>query len=94
VTQPSVSYGDWRWTEPDYAAIDDLVEVWWDPDARGPDEAGEEGSGMYRYVDGARRFLADEWTSELRVFDREDAPTIIEELPADEVPPDYPSPHR
>lgn len=91
-TQPSVSYGDWRWTEPDYAAIDDMVELWWDPDARGTDEAGEEGRGMYRYVEGARRFLADEWPDQLRVFDREGSITIIEELPDDEVPPDYPSP--
>jgi hypothetical protein len=91
-TQPSVSYGEWRWTEPDYAAIDDMVELWWDPDARGTDEAGEEGEGMYRYVEGARRFLADEWTDQLRVFDREGSVTIIEELPSDEVPPDYPSP--
>jgi hypothetical protein len=92
VTQPSVSYGDWRWTEPDYAAIDDMVELWWDPDAHGTDEAGDEGDGMYRYVDGAKRFLVDDWTDDVRVFDRHDAPTIIEELPADEVPPDYPSP--
>jgi hypothetical protein len=92
VTQPSVSYGDWRWTDPDYAAIDDMVELWWDPDARGTDEAGDEGDGMYRYVDGAKRFLVDDWTDDVRVFDRHDAPTIIEELPADEVPPDYPSP--
>ena len=91
-TQPSVSYGDWRWTEPDYAAIDDMVELWWDADARGPDEAGEEGSGMYRYVEGARRFLADEWTDQLKVFDREGSVTVIEDLPPDEEPPDYPSP--
>jgi hypothetical protein len=94
VTQPSVSYGDWRWTEPDYAAIDDMVELWWDPEARGPDEAGEEGEGMYRYTDGARRSLADEWTDEQRVFEREGSVTIIEELPEDEVPPDYPPPER
>ena len=94
VTQPSVSYGEWRWTEPDYAAIDDMVELWWDPEARGPDEAGDEGEGMYRYTDGARRSLANEWTDEQRVFDREGSVTVIEELPEDEVPPDYPPPRR
>jgi hypothetical protein len=92
VTQPSVSYGEQRWSEPDYAGIDDMVELWWDADARGPDEAGEEGEGMYRYVDGARRFLADEWPDDLRVFDEEDSVTVIERPPPDEVPPDYPSP--
>jgi hypothetical protein len=92
VTQPSVSYGEQRWSEPDYAGIDDMVEVWWDADARGPDEAGEEGEGIYRYVDGARRFLADEWPDDLEVFDREGSVTVIERPPPDEVPPDYPSP--
>jgi hypothetical protein len=92
VTQPSVSYGEQRWSDPDYAGVDDMVEIWWDADANGPDEAGEEGDGMYRYVDGGTRYLADEWTDEVRVFDRDDAPTIIEDVPRDEVPPDYPSP--
>ena len=92
VTQPSVSYGEQRWSEPDYAGIDDMVELWWDPEARGPDEAGDEGEGMYRYGDGAQRRLADEWTGDLLAFEREGSVTIIEDLPEGEEPPDYPSP--
>ncbi|CAN5866475.1 hypothetical protein BH24ACT3_BH24ACT3_17270 [soil metagenome] len=92
VTQPSVSYGEQRWPEPDYAGIDDMVELWWDPDARGIDEAGDVDDGQYRYVDGARRYLSDEWTDDLAVFDPEGSVAVIEELPDDEVPPDYPSP--
>lgn len=94
VTQPSVSYGEQRWTEPDYAGIDDMVEVWWDSEAEGVDEAGDAGQGMYRYVDGAHRRLVDEWTDDLAVFERTGAPTVIEDLQPGEVPPDYPSPAR
>lgn len=92
VTQPSVSYGEERWSEPDYAGIDDMVELWWDPDTEGPDEAGEEDEGVYRYVDGAQRYLPDDWTDELVVFEDSGTVTVIEDLPEDETPPDYPSP--
>jgi hypothetical protein len=93
-TQPSLSYGEHRWSEPDYAGIDDMLEVWWDADAEGPDEAGDEGQGLYRYVDGARRYLADEWNDEVKVYETEGSVTIIERIPRDEQPPDYPSPAR
>ncbi len=92
VTQPSVSFGDQRWPEPDYTGIDDMVELWWDPEAEGPDEGGIEGKGRYRYVDGARRHLADEWEGELQVFVEEGAVTTVEDIPDDERVPDYPSP--
>jgi hypothetical protein len=92
VSQPSVSFGEHRWASPSYAAVDDMVELWWDADTSGPDEAGAEGPGVYRYVDGAERRLVDEWDDELRVFDEGGSVTVIEEPPADEVPPDYPSP--
>jgi hypothetical protein len=92
ITQPTVSYGGQRWDSPDYAGIDDMVELWWDPDADGTDEGGAEGRGMYRYVDGGRRYLVNEWTSELRVFERDGSVTTIDEVPDDEQPPDYPSP--
>jgi hypothetical protein len=91
-TQPSVSYGEHRWEEPEYAGIDDMVELWWDADAEGVDEAGEEGTGMYRYANGATRYLVDEWDDSESVFKQEGSITIIEELPEDEQPPDYPSP--
>ena len=92
VTQPSVSYGEHRWPPPDHAGIDDMVELWWDPRAEGLDEAGATGTGMYRYVAGGRRHLADEWEGELEVFDEAGTVTVIEEIPEDEEPPDYPSP--
>ncbi len=92
VTQPTVSYGESIWPSPDYAGIDDMVELWWDPDATGTDEGGEQGEGMYRYVAGAQRYLPGEHTDEVAVFDPAGSVAVIEEIPADEVPPDYPSP--
>lgn len=93
VTQPSVSYGSHRF-EDDHAGIDDMVELWWDPDAEGTDEGGVQGRGMYRYVDGGRRYLVDEWTDELAVFEEAGSIMVIEEAPPDERPPDYPPPDR
>jgi hypothetical protein len=100
VTQPSVDYGFGIWTDPDdpddyegdYAGVDDMVEIWWDPEAEGPDETGNEGSGLYRYVNGGQRYLSSEYTSDLDVFAPEGAPTLIEDPPPSEIPPDYPSP--
>jgi hypothetical protein len=91
-TQPSISFGTHRWTEPSYAAVDDMVELWWDPDLTGPDEGGAEGQGTYRYVDGAQRHLVGEWPEELNVFEEEGSVSRIEDPPEDEVPPDYPPP--
>jgi hypothetical protein len=92
VTQPSVDYGTELWGRDDYAGIDDMVELWWDPDAEGEDEVGEEGRGLYRYVDGGQRYMPEDYTDELRVFDPEGSVTEITEPPESEIPPDYPSP--
>lgn len=92
-TQPSVNYGTELWGgDVDYQGIDDLVEIWYDPDAEITDEFGNEVKGGYWYVDGAKRYYADEWPSELKVFDEEGAVTKITEAPPEEEVPDYPSP--
>ncbi len=93
-TQPSVSFGKQRSTDPDYAGIDDLVELWWDPDVKGLDEAGEQGEGMYRYANGAKRYLVDEWDGVERVFEVKGSITIIKTLPEGERPTNYPSPAK
>jgi Periplasmic binding protein len=92
VTQPSVDYGTTIWGDDDYAGIDDMVELWWDPEAEGVDETGQDGTGMYRYVDGGKRYLPGEYSAELTVFQEEGSVTRIEDPPPAEVPPDYPSP--
>ncbi len=94
VTNPSISFGeDKAWPYVDYNGVDDMAEVWWDPEATGPSEIRREGQGMYRYVDGGKRYRPGEWTEdESKAFDPEGAVTIYDEPPEDERPPDYPSP--
>jgi len=92
VTQPSVDYGTEVWGRDDYGGIDDFVEVWWNPDAEGEDEAGNTAKGLYEYVDGGKRYYADEYTDELKVFDPDGAVTEITDPPEAEIPPDYPPP--
>ncbi len=96
ITNPSLSWGDHgRWPEPDYFGVDDATEVWWDPDATGLSETGEEGRGMYRYVDGGRRYLPGEWPeTDPAVFETEGSVVLYDEPPAEEQAPDYPSPCR
>jgi len=98
ITSPSFSYGDHGLYPTldgvDQAGIDDFTEIWWDAAEVGPDELGREGAGLYRYVDGGRRYFAGDWTDDLRVFEDEGTVTIFTDLPpseADRVG-DYPSP--
>jgi hypothetical protein len=44
----------------DFAGLDDIAIIWWDPEAGGEDETGEEGTGQYRYILGGDRFLPGE----------------------------------
>jgi len=94
ITNPSISFGDkGLWPYTDYAGIDDATEIWWDPEATGPDEIRRVAKGMYQYVDGGRRYLPGKWTTEeSKVFDPEGAVSFYPEPPARERPPDYPSP--
>jgi hypothetical protein len=100
-TQPSVDYGFGIWHDPtqprdeyegDYEGIDDMVELWWDAEAEGPDETGAGGTGLYRYVNDGQRYLPHEYTSAVEVFDRSNSVTQITDPPPAEIPPDYPSP--
>ena len=80
----------------DYNAIDDTVEIWWDPEASGPDERGEEGKGMYRYVDGGKRYLPGTWpTGDPKVFVNDGtAIALYDKVPDADAPPNYPPPKR
>ena len=85
ITAPSFSYGDHGlYPGVDQAGIDDFTEIWWDAEETGPDELEREGTGMYRYVDGARRYYLGAWPDDLRVFEDEGAVTIFTELPPSE----------
>lgn len=92
----SVSWGPperGRWDEVDYHGVDDATEIWWDPEAEGPDETGREGKGMYRWVEGGQRYLPGEWPeSPPPAFEEEGTITYYEEPPPGEEIPEYPSP--
>jgi hypothetical protein len=95
-TQPSISFGNHgRWPFTDYLGIDDATEIWWNPSAKGPDELNTQGTGMYEFVDGGRRYLPGHWPSTPPdVFDPRGAVTIYTTVPPLERVPAYPSPAR
>ena len=92
-TVPSISWGNKLWPFNHYTAYDDVTEIWWDRNARGEDEIGNDGIGMYRYVDGGRRYMPGQWPrTNPRVFDPAGTVTVHENYPPGEAPPDYPKP--
>jgi hypothetical protein len=100
VTTPHVSFGDHDFYRNldgsprlDYLAVDDMTEVWWDPDTESVDEGGRSGRGVYRYVDGGRRYLPGTLPhTPPNVFT--EAGTVIEftteTMPSEERVPSYP----
>jgi hypothetical protein len=83
------------WPEFDRGGTDDFTIIWWDPEATGEDEVGNEGQGMYRYADGGQRYtIGDMPTSieEAGLFDVENSVTVYEEVPEEDQTPDYPPP--
>jgi hypothetical protein len=94
VSQPSLSWGDKGiWPYDDYLGIDDATELWWDPTSTGPDEIQRNGTGMYRYVDGGKRYLPGGWPDTTpNLFVMEGSVDLYREPPPGEAPPSYPSP--
>ena len=94
ISQPYLSYGDkgyWGGV-PDYQGVDDATAFWWDATATGPDEIRREGTGMYQYVDGGKRYLPGEWPTEDKLFNPDGAVAIYTTPPKGEEPGTYPSP--
>jgi len=84
-------HGFWKGT--DYVALDNVGLMYWDPKAKGPDETGTVGEGMYRLVDGGLRYLPGKWpTDPIKLFDPANTVTIYpanaipDELKAQDVP--------
>jgi hypothetical protein len=95
-TSVQVSRGDHGvWPELDLGGVDDATIIWWDPDAEGVDETGNEGVGLYRYANGGERYTLGEFPESIEeagLFDEDASVTIYDELPADDQVPDYPPP--
>ncbi len=94
VISPSATWGNHgRWDQlegADWEGIDDVTKIWWDPEDTAKDEIQNEGQGVWQFVDGGKRYLADEWEEgDFKEFDPEGAVGILDEAPADEPPGDY-----
>ncbi len=62
-TLGQISFGDHGlFQHPDYTAVDDQAEVWWNPDATSVDELGHEGKGSWEWVNGGKRIEPGQWT--------------------------------
>jgi hypothetical protein len=96
VTSQTFSFGKHGiWPYTDYTNYDDVTEIWWDPGATGEDEVGNQGAGLYHYVDGGKRYLPGQQpTSDPKVFDRNGSVTIYDSPPPGEEEPDYERPKR
>lgn len=94
ISQPYLSWGDKGYWDGivDYHGIDDATVFWWDRAATGADEIRKEGTGMYQYVDGGRRYLPGDWPSEDKLFDPTGAVAIYLTPPPGEERAEYPSP--
>jgi hypothetical protein len=94
---PAVSYGDGVFEAPDYQGYDDIVEIWWDPNAEGQDETGTQGRGMMRYANNGQRYMpGDVPDGPVGAFDPDNSITTWEgrEIPPEWLPPSYPSPNE
>jgi hypothetical protein len=96
-TSPPFLHLSWghhgMWPSVDVTGGDDAAVVWWDPRATGPDEVGNDGTGLWRYARGGARYLPDQWPDgHVGLHVDATSVTILEQLPPDARPPDYPSP--
>lgn len=94
-TTPQISYGDHGYfPDPDFLSVDDVAEIWWDPEATGPDEQNKsEKPGMWRYANGGTRYLPGQIGSgPPGAHDPATSPALFTETPPVDQYPDYPPP--
>jgi len=98
-TSPPYVHVSWGkhgiWPGTDYNAGDDAAVIFWDPKATGPDEVGADGTGMWRYALGGKRYMPNQWpekSGKVGLYDQGSSVVILDKLPADTAPPDYPAP--
>ncbi|MBN2621862.1 MAG: hypothetical protein JXA83_00780 [Acidimicrobiales bacterium] len=95
-TEVQTSRGDHGvWPEFDWGGSDDVAIIWFDPEATGEDEVGNEGTGMYRYANGGERYTIGDLPTSLEeagLFDVDASVTVYDEVPEEDRAPDYPPP--
>ncbi len=95
-TQLHISWGNHGiWPSTDFFGSDDATQIWWNPKAKGVDEVGNEGTGMWEYARDGKRYLPGQWpTGEPPIFDASTSVTQFRTLPPADRPPSYPSPAK
>ena len=85
------TWGDHVWPWDSYNIISDGALIFWDATAQGPDEAGQNGVGMYRYMHGGHRFMKGEFPKgDQPWFNNANTVTVFGSLPGPDKPPSYP----
>ena len=83
------------WPTTDYFGADDAALIWWNPDAKGVDELGNDGTGLWEFADGGKRYLPGDWPHTApALFQPRTSVTGFDTFPPGEGPPSYPSPAR
>ena len=70
----------------------DYAVMWWSPTDTGKGKLVlDEGTGRFRYIDGAKRYHAGQWKKgEPKLFDKSNSIAQFDSLPASDAVPDYP----
>ena len=83
------------WPGTDLGGSDDTGLIWWDPKARGENELGVVGDGLYQYTQMGKRYpLADIPATDPGFFDPSKSITIFTTVPKAFQTPNYPSPAK
>ncbi|MGZ4734389.1 MAG: hypothetical protein ACXV8R_02200 [Acidimicrobiia bacterium] len=95
-TDLHISWGDHNiWPRTDLFGSDDATQIWWNPNAHGVDEVGNDGTGMWEYSRNGKRYLPGQWpTGEPDVFNAATSVIQFKTIPPADQPPSYPSPAK
>ena len=95
-TDLHISWGNHGiWPGVDLFGSDDATQIWWNPKAKGVDEVGNEGTGLWEYSRRGKRYLPGQWPSgEPDVFTPATSITQYTAIPPADQPPSYPSPAK
>ncbi len=81
--------------KPDYLAVDDMSEIWWDAKTKATDEQGKDGIGVVRYANGGRRYLPGKMPNRPDdAFKLKGSVFKYDTPPPRDRPPSYPSPRK
>jgi hypothetical protein len=92
----AIGFGAKKYPVSQWTAFHDMTEIWWNAQDCGPDEVSAKNScgGMWRYVDGGKRYLPGQIPSgEPNMFNPAGTVTIYSDYPPGEAPPKYKSFH-